>query len=113
MPSDATVFICKNTRKFLALASANLFNNPSKKLFTVAITGTKGKTTTSYFLKNILDEYTNSKNAIISSIEIFDGFFSNFSKSSVVSKIRIFLVFSPAFNSKLSNLFILKSLFST
>ncbi|MEG2003418.1 MAG: Mur ligase family protein, partial [Clostridia bacterium] len=64
LPSDATVFICKNTRKFLALASANLFNNPSKKLFTVAITGTKGKTSTSFMLKNILEQ-TSKKVGII------------------------------------------------
>ncbi|MEG1743065.1 MAG: UDP-N-acetylmuramoyl-L-alanyl-D-glutamate--2,6-diaminopimelate ligase, partial [Clostridia bacterium] len=53
-----------NTRKFLALASANLFNNPSKKLFTVAITGTKGKTSTSFMLKNILEQ-TSKKVGII------------------------------------------------
>lgn len=46
----------ENTRKFLALASANFFENPAKKLKTIAITGTKGKTTTSFMVRSILEK---------------------------------------------------------
>ena len=46
----------ENTRKFLALASANFFGNPAKKLKTIAITGTKGKTTTSFMVRSILEK---------------------------------------------------------
>jgi len=55
LPADATVIYTEDTRKFLALASANLFGKPAEKLFTVAVTGTKGKTSTSFILKSILD----------------------------------------------------------
>ncbi len=55
LPEDATVVQVENTRKFLALASANLFGRPAEKLFTVAITGTKGKTSTSFMLQSILN----------------------------------------------------------
>lgn len=55
LPSDATVISTENTRKFLALASANLFGRPAERLFTVAITGTKGKTSTSFMLQSILN----------------------------------------------------------
>lgn len=55
LPKDATVFRTENTRKFLALASANLFGRPAEQLFTVAITGTKGKTSTSFMLQSILN----------------------------------------------------------
>lgn len=55
LPSDATIIYTENTRKFLALASAAFFGHPAKQLFTVAITGTKGKTSTSFMLKSILD----------------------------------------------------------
>ena len=55
LPEDATVIYTEDTRKFLALASANLFGKPAEKLFTVAVTGTKGKTSTSFILKSILD----------------------------------------------------------
>ncbi len=55
LPADATVFYTENTRKFLALSSANLFGRPAEKLFTVAVTGTKGKTSTSFMLQSILE----------------------------------------------------------
>ena len=56
LPVDATVITTACTRKFLASASASLFGHPAEKLFTVAITGTKGKTSTSFMLKSIFEE---------------------------------------------------------
>ncbi len=55
LPDDAKVLIYPENRKFLALASANLFENPAKKLNTIAITGTKGKTSVSFMLKSIYE----------------------------------------------------------
>ena len=52
---DITVIKLKDTRKELANLSANLFENPSDKLIKIAITGTKGKTSTSWMIKNILE----------------------------------------------------------
>lgn len=56
LPSDATIIKVADTRKFLALASANFFNRPAEKLKTIAITGTKGKTSISFMLKSIFEE---------------------------------------------------------
>ena len=56
LPEDATVVYTEDTRKFLALASANLFGHPAEKLITVGITGTKGKTSTSFMVQSILNE---------------------------------------------------------
>lgn len=50
-----TIIKVKNTRKALAKISANYFNNPSKMLNLIGITGTNGKTTTTYLLKSILE----------------------------------------------------------
>ena len=44
-----------NTRLALALISAEFFNNPAKELKTVAITGTKGKTTTAAMTAEIFE----------------------------------------------------------
>ena len=45
-----------DSRRALAEISNYYFHEPSKKLKLVGITGTNGKTTTSYFLKNIIEE---------------------------------------------------------
>jgi len=44
----------EEARKSLALCSANFFHHPSRQLKVVGITGTKGKTTITYMIENIL-----------------------------------------------------------
>jgi UDP-N-acetylmuramoyl-L-alanyl-D-glutamate--2,6-diaminopimelate ligase len=44
----------KDTRKAMALISANFYGNPSHKLDIVGITGTNGKTTSTFMLRSIL-----------------------------------------------------------
>ena len=53
---ETSVVMAKDTRKALAIVSCNFYNHPSKKFKLVGITGTKGKTTTSYMLKEILEK---------------------------------------------------------
>ena len=52
---DVTVVKVPRTRKALAELSAAYFGHPTRRMKTVGITGTKGKTTTSYMLKEILE----------------------------------------------------------
>jgi len=53
---DAKVSIIKteDTRKAMAVISANFYGNPSHKLDIVGITGTNGKTTSTFMLRSIL-----------------------------------------------------------
>lgn len=51
----AVIIKVKDTRKAMALMSANFFNNPTDKLDIIGITGTNGKTTSTFMLKSILD----------------------------------------------------------
>lgn len=51
----AVKIIVNDSRQALAELSNAFFNEPSKKLRLIGITGTNGKTTTSYFLKNIYE----------------------------------------------------------
>lgn len=53
--SDVTVIKVEDTRETLAFMSAEFFNHPAKELKTVAITGTKGKTTTVAMIRSILE----------------------------------------------------------
>lgn len=55
-PCDRENYIrVESSRRFLAVSSANFFSNPADKMKIVGITGTNGKTTTSYLIKQILE----------------------------------------------------------
>ena len=59
-------------RKNLALCSCNLYDNPSKKLKLIGVTGTKGKTTSTYMIKSILEKH-GYKVGLIGSIATYIG----------------------------------------
>jgi UDP-N-acetylmuramoyl-L-alanyl-D-glutamate--2,6-diaminopimelate ligase len=53
---QCTVIKYENTRKALSLCSANFYDNPSNKMKIIGITGTNGKTTSTYMIKSILEK---------------------------------------------------------
>ena len=61
-----------NSRLALACMSAAYFDHPARKLKTIGITGTKGKTTTTYMVKSIL-ESAGIKTGLIGTIESIVG----------------------------------------
>ncbi|NMP37761.1 MAG: UDP-N-acetylmuramoyl-L-alanyl-D-glutamate--2,6-diaminopimelate ligase [Clostridiales bacterium] len=52
---ESNTVIVENVRSAYALMCAEFFGNPSKKLRLIGITGTNGKTSTAFFLKEILE----------------------------------------------------------
>ena len=69
---DVTVIKVKNTRLALAVSSAAYFGNPANELTTIGITGTKGKTTSTYMVRSILEE-SGIKTGLIGTIESIIG----------------------------------------
>lgn len=53
---DVTIIKVSNSREALAALSAVWFANPSSELKLIGITGTKGKTTTTYMISSILEK---------------------------------------------------------
>lgn len=69
---DVTVIRVADTRYAMAFISAAWFGHPAEKLKTIGITGTKGKTTSTYLVKSIL-EHAGYRVGLIGTIEIIIG----------------------------------------
>lgn len=72
VPEHVTVIQVPDSRYAMACISAAWFDHPAEKLKTIGITGTKGKTTTTYLVKSIL-ENAGHKTGLIGTIETIIG----------------------------------------
>jgi UDP-N-acetylmuramoyl-L-alanyl-D-glutamate--2,6-diaminopimelate ligase len=67
-----TGILIRNPRQFLTTIANRFYDFPSKKLTLIGITGTDGKTTTSYMIKSII-EASGKKTGLIGTIKYFNG----------------------------------------
>ena len=74
---DFPHIVVNDIRKALAAVSCMYYDFPADKINMIGLTGTKGKSTTAYYIKSILDDYMKEHNlpdtAIVSSIDTYDG----------------------------------------
>ena len=54
---EMPIISVEDTRKALAKVACNFYDNPSKKLKLIGVTGTKGKTTSTFMIKSILEAH--------------------------------------------------------
>lgn len=73
----AEALLVTDIRKAMVVLGEAFYEHPAEQLRIVGITGTKGKTTTAYYIRSILDtwlaEQKKKESAILSSIESYDG----------------------------------------
>lgn len=74
LPADnqCTVVRLQSTRYAMGMVSSKFYGEPSKKLTVIGITGTKGKTTTTYMIREMLAA-AGHRTGLIGTIEIIDG----------------------------------------
>lgn len=72
VPEHVTVIRVEDTRYAMAMISAAWYDYPARKLPVIGITGTKGKTTTTYMIKSIL-ENAGHKVGLMGTIEVLIG----------------------------------------
>lgn len=72
LPKDMTVFKVESSRTALAVMAGNFYDTPSEEMNMIGVTGTNGKTSTTYFMESVLN-YVKRKTAVIGTVEIRIG----------------------------------------
>lgn len=72
-PEQGSYVTLADTREGLALVSANWFDHPAEKMTMIGITGTNGKTTSTYLLKHILEKTVGAKVGLVGTIQNMIG----------------------------------------
>lgn len=72
VPDTVTVVQVPSSRYAMGIISSVFYGEPSKKLTVVGITGTKGKTTTAYMIRSMLEQ-TGHRAGLVGTIEVMDG----------------------------------------
>lgn len=105
---DAPRLIVSDVRHALVILGRLYYNNVTDKLVTVGITGTKGKSTTAYYMRYILNDYLSSQGkpdcAVISSIDTYDGVTTEESHITTPEVLELYRHFQNALDSGITHL---------
>lgn len=105
---DCAYILVNDIRAAMGYLVNLYFENVWEKLNLIGITGTKGKSTTAYFVKYILDEYLKDnqkpQSAIISSIDTYDGVISKESHLTTPEPVDLHTHFKNAVDSNIDYL---------
>lgn len=101
----AIAVVVTDIREAMVVLAQAFYQNPQEQLFTIAITGTKGKTTTAYLTHQLINQLTNHKCALFSSEEtILDGKTKMNSSLSTPEALVIYQQMAQAVENKMTHL---------
>lgn len=107
-PSVASYIIVSDVRRAMVELALEFYNDAPSKVTSVGITGTKGKSTTAYYVRAILNDWFKRKGrpecAIISSIDTYDGVVREESHITTPEAIELHRHFNNAESSGISHL---------
>ena len=72
IPPEVTLITAPNTRLAESICACNFYDNPSRKIKLIGVTGTKGKTTTTFMIKKILEKQ-GIKTGMVGTIAAYSG----------------------------------------
>lgn len=99
--NSSPCFIVNDVKKALSIISIYFFNHPSKAFDLIGVTGTAGKTTTTYMINSICNAHSNKKTGIISTNETFCGGETKEAENTTPESLRLQELFNEARNNNL------------
>lgn len=103
---DVPYLLVKDIRKTMPVLAKKFYGAPDEDLQIVALTGTKGKTTTAYFIKALLDESLErqgkAESAFLSTVEVYDGVTREGSSITTPESMELYRHFRNAVDSDIS-----------
>ena len=100
---EVPYILVKSMRKAMPVLAKAFYRKADEKLFLTGVTGTKGKTTTLYYIRAILDEYLKDRrekaSGLISTIETCDGVSCEESRLTTPESMELFRYFRNAVDS--------------
>lgn len=106
--TSAPHLIVTDVRHAIVVLGQLYFDKVTDKLVTIGITGTKGKTTTSYYIRSIMDAWFNELGkpacAMLSTVETYDGVSTEESHLTTPEILELYEHFENAYKSGISHL---------
>ena len=107
-PVDAPQQLVSDIRYAMVVLGQLFYDHVTDKLTSVGITGTKGKSTTAYYVRSILNDWLTSEGkppcAILSSIDNYDGVITEESHITTPEVLELYQHFQNAYDSGISHL---------
>jgi len=106
-PLDAPCIVVSDVRYAIVVLGRLYYNNGMDSLTTAAVTGTKGKSTTVYYIRSILNDFLRASGkkdcAFLSSIDTYDGVISEESHITTPDVLELYEHFDNAKKSGISH----------